>query len=56
MMKKGLIKIGLIVLTIMYIISPVDLMPGMPIDDIAVLLLQLFIQNWLSQKKVRSDG
>ena len=49
--KKGLIKMGLIILTLIYIISPVDLMPGMPIDDIMVLLLQIFIQNRLSQKK-----
>ena len=48
--KKGLIKIGLIVFTLLYIISPVDLMPGLPIDDIVVLILHFFIQNRLSQR------
>ena len=48
--KKGLIKIALIVFTLMYIVSPADLMPGLPIDDIVVLLLHFFVQNRLSQR------
>ncbi len=48
--KKGLLKIALFVLAMMYVISPVDLMPGLPVDDIIVLVIQFFIQNRLSQK------
>ena len=49
--KKGFLRIALIIFTIIYIASPVDLLPGLPVDDIVVLLLQFFIQNRLSQKK-----
>jgi hypothetical protein len=48
--KKGLIKIALIVFTIMYIVSPVDLLSGLPIDDIIVLIIHFFVQNRLMQK------
>lgn len=33
--KKGM----LIILVLLYIISPIDLCPGSPVDDIIVLLL-----------------
>ena len=33
--KKGM----LIILILLYIISPIDLCPGFPVDDIIVLLL-----------------
>ncbi len=36
---NNIMKVMLTVLVIMYILSPVDLMPGCPIDDIIVLLL-----------------
>ena len=37
-MEKSFLKIMLMVLVILYVISPIDAMPG-PIDDVIVLLL-----------------
>ncbi len=34
----GLLKLALPVLALIYFISPLDLLPGLPFDDIAVLL------------------
>lgn len=41
----GLLKLVLPVLALIYWISPLDLIPGMPFDDIAILLLaaRLFV-------------
>jgi uncharacterized membrane protein YkvA (DUF1232 family) len=41
----GILKLLLPVLALVYWISPIDLIPGMPFDDIAVLLLaaRLFV-------------
>ena len=36
---NGVVKGMLIALVIVYIVSPIDIMPGCPIDDIIVLLL-----------------
>lgn len=44
---NGAVKGMLIALVIVYIVSPIDIMPGCPIDDIIVLLLGL-----ASQKKI----
>ena len=38
---SGLVKAAVIVFVIIYIISPIDLMPGIPIDDILVALVGL---------------
>ncbi len=42
----GLMKLLLPVAAVIYFISPLDLMPGLPFDDIAVLVLALrfFVQ------------
>ncbi|MEZ4860883.1 MAG: hypothetical protein R3C14_06225 [Caldilineaceae bacterium] len=37
----GMLKLLLPVAAIVYWLSPIDLMPGMPFDDIAVLILAL---------------
>ena len=34
----------LILLALIYLISPVDLMPGVPVDDILVLLVSVLAQ------------
>ncbi len=39
-MEQGLMKGMLIILVILYVVSPLDLCPG-PIDDIIVVLLGL---------------
>ena len=41
-----LLRLGLPVFSILYWISPIDLLPGMPFDDIAVIILasRLFVQ------------
>ena len=44
---NGVVKGMLIALVIVYIVSPIDIMPGCPIDDIIELLLGL-----ASQKKI----
>ena len=44
-MDSSVVKGMLIVIVILYIISPVDLMPG-PIDDIIVLLLGTAAQKF----------
>ncbi|MGN0396170.1 MAG: hypothetical protein ACI4EF_12470 [Coprococcus sp.] len=42
---NGVVKGMLIALTIVYIVSPIDIMPGCPIDDLIVLLLGLAAQK-----------
>mgnify|MGYP003207205901 CR=1 FL=1 len=44
---SGVIKGMLIILMILYIISPIDFVPG-PIDDILVLLLGIASQKGVS--------
>ncbi|MGN0344336.1 MAG: hypothetical protein ACI4EC_05165 [Lachnospiraceae bacterium] len=44
---SGVVKGMIIVLIILYIVSPVDLCPG-PIDDVIVLLLGLAVQRGAS--------
>lgn len=42
---NGAVKGMLIALVIVYIVSPIDIMPGCPIDDLIVLLLGLAAQK-----------
>jgi len=42
---NGVVKGMLIALIIVYIVSPIDIMPGCPIDDLIVLLLGLAAQK-----------
>ena len=42
---NGVVKGMLIALIIVYIVSPIDIVPGCPIDDIIVLLLGLASQK-----------
>ncbi len=37
----GLLKVGLPLLAMIYWISPIDLLPGLPFDDIALLIVAL---------------
>ena len=39
-------KIWITILTVIYILSPLDLMPGLPFDDIGVLGVALAYMNW----------
>ena len=48
-MNNNTKKMLLLVLTIIYVISPVDLMPG-PIDDVIVVLLQTVLQKRLNER------
>ena len=48
---NGVFKGMLIMLMIMYVISPVDAMPGAPVDDIIVILLGLAGQKRLSAQE-----
>lgn len=45
---SGVVKGMLIVLVILYIVSPVDLCPG-PVDDIIVLLVSLAAQKGINK-------
>lgn len=45
---NGVIKGMLIALIIVYMVSPLDVMPGSPIDDVIVLLLGLASQKKLA--------
>ena len=47
-----LIKLLILVFAIAYFVSPVDLMPGMGIDDILVILASFFLQKHIGT----SDG
>ena len=42
---NGIVKGMLIALIIVYMVSPIDVMPGSPIDDVIVLLLGLASQK-----------
>ena len=42
---NGVVKGMLIALIIVYLVSPIDIMPGSPIDDVIVLLLGLASQK-----------
>ena len=42
---SGLLRAMLIALVIMYIVSPVDIVSGSPLDDIIVLLLGIAAQK-----------
>lgn len=42
---NGVVKGMLIALIIVYMVSPIDIMPGCPIDDLIVLLLGLAAQK-----------
>ena len=46
---NGVIKAGLIIFTLLYVLSPIDFMPG-PIDDLLVIILQVVLQNKLQDK------
>ena len=48
---NGIIKVGLIIFTLLYVVSPIDFMPG-PIDDLLVVILQFVLQKKLSEKDV----
>ncbi len=37
----GMLKVGLPLLALLYWVSPIDLLPGLPFDDIALLILAL---------------
>jgi uncharacterized membrane protein YkvA (DUF1232 family) len=37
----GLLKVGLPLLAMIYWVSPIDLLPGLPFDDIALLIVAL---------------
>jgi uncharacterized membrane protein YkvA (DUF1232 family) len=68
----GLLKFALPVLALLYWLSPIDLMPGLPFDDIAVLwaALRLFLSlapqasvdraaggaNWSGAGRQADDG
>lgn len=41
----------LLVLVILYVVSPIDLMPGTPIDDIIVVLMGLASQKRISARE-----
>lgn len=41
---SGILKVVMIVIMIVYIVSPIDLAPG-PFDDVIVLLLGLALQK-----------
>lgn len=45
--KRELLRGILVGAAIMYVVSPADIMPGIPVDDLIMLLLGL-----LSQKKL----
>ncbi len=46
---KGLLKVLIAIIVLVYIVSPIDIAPG-PIDDIIVLLLGLASQKRLLDK------
>ena len=46
-MKKALI----ILIVVMYFVWPIDLCPGMPVDDIVVVALGLMAMNNLSSSR-----
>ena len=46
---NGVMKGMLIALIILYVVSPVDLMPASPVDDIIVILLTLASQKKLAE-------
>lgn len=48
--EKMWITIG----TILYVISPLDLLPGLPFDDIGVLGVVLAYMNWRMKQVVAS--
>lgn len=48
-MNNKVAKTVLIIIMLIYILSPVDAMPG-PIDDLVVLLLGYIAQNRLGRK------
>lgn len=56
----ALLKLALPALALLYWISPLDLLPGLPFDDIAILLLaaRMFVQlaPTASRMKHNSDG
>lgn len=43
-------KIWITIGTILYVISPLDLLPGLPFDDIGVLGIVLAYMNWRMKK------
>ncbi len=47
LIMKGMISGMLLILTILYIVSPVDAFPG-PIDDIIVLLMSTAVRKRLN--------
>lgn len=44
----AVVKFGLLVFSILYVFSPIDAMPGIPFDDILVLVLQYIVRRRLS--------
>lgn len=50
------LKILLPVGALIYWVSPIDLMPGLPFDDIAVLILALRMFVMMAPSSAKSDG
>ena len=42
------LRTGLLIFAILYLISPIDLMPGLPFDDILIFVLQAVIRRKLA--------
>ncbi len=43
-------RVLLIVFTIIYVVSPIDLMPGVPIDDMALIVLNVYLNRTVTAK------
>ena len=54
-MEKSFLKIMLMVLVILYVISPIDAMPG-PIDDVIVLLLGFAAKKESVLRRLEENG
>ncbi len=49
-MNKGM-KILLVILLGAYVVSPIDLMPGSPVDDLIILLLTFISSRRIGQRQ-----
>ena len=45
---NDIMKGMLIVLVILYVVSPIDFIPGMPVDDLLIILLGIAVQKGLN--------
>ena len=50
----GVVKAGLLIFAILYFISPIDLMPGVPFDDILVFVMQFILSRKITDNTVNA--